>query len=57
MEKHMEYVIEKITGDNWRPGMPMEGYLVRYGLNAFGWKYCRTFATAEEAEDFASSLK
>lgn len=54
----MKYAIEKITGDNRRPGMdPTHTYLVRYDSNPrFGWMCCRTCATLEEAEAFAQSL-
>ena len=54
---NMEYEIEQINGDNWRPGMPKAGFLVRYGINEFGWMYCQTFATLEEAEAFAEAIK
>lgn len=52
------YHIEKITGDNRRPGMDhQEGYLVRYRPHeSFGWLGCRTFATPDEAEAFAATL-
>jgi hypothetical protein len=52
------YAIEKINGDNRRPGMKhAEGYLVRYRSHPdFGWTGCRTFATEEEAMVFAHSL-
>ena len=53
----MEYEIEQINGDNWRPGMPEKGWLVRYGINEFGWMYCQTFVTQEEAEAFAKTIK
>ena len=53
----MEYEIEQINGDNWRPGMPKAGFLVRYGINEFGWMYCQSFATREEAETFAETIK
>ena len=53
----MKYHIEKITGDNRRPGMPQEGYLVRYRPhNDFGWTGCATFKTIQEANAFASTL-
>jgi hypothetical protein len=49
--------IEKITGDNRRPGMLQEGYLVRYRLHKdFGWTGCATFKTLPEANAFASTL-
>ncbi len=48
---------EKITGDNWRPGMPQEGFLVRYRPHpSFGWTGRRCFANPAEAETFTSSL-
>jgi hypothetical protein len=52
------YHIEKITGDNRRPGMEhQEGFLVRYRPHPqFGWLGCRTFATQGEAESFAATL-
>ena len=53
----MKYHIEKITGDNRRPGMLQEGYLVRYRPHKdFGWLCCRTFKTLQEAEDFTGTL-
>jgi hypothetical protein len=52
----MDYVIEKINGDNWRPGMPKEGYLVRYGtLPSGGWKYMKTFENIDKAQKFIES--
>jgi len=50
--------IEKITGDNRRPGMPEKHkYLIRYRLHElFGWTGCRTFLTMKEAKAFAASL-
>jgi hypothetical protein len=53
----MKYQIEKISGDNWRPEMPQEGWLVRYELWQYGWKYMKTFASKEESESFVESLK
>ena len=52
------YSIEKITGDNRRPGMEHnEGYLVRYNPHdSFGWLSCRTFATLRDAEAFAGAI-
>ncbi len=53
----MNFIIEKITGDNRRPGMLQEGYLVRYRLHKdFGWTGCATFETLPEANAFASTL-
>lgn len=53
----MKYQIEKINGDNRRPGMPQEGYLIRYRFHPdFGWTCCQTVATEEEANTFASCL-
>lgn len=52
-----KYEIQKINGDNLRPGMPKEGYLVRYRPHPdFGWTGRRCFATMGEAESFAASL-
>ena len=49
----MEYEIEEINGDNWRPGMPKHGWRVLYGLDPnHGWTRQATFATIEEAGDF-----
>lgn len=45
--------IEIINGDNWRPGTPEHGYIVRYGLWEYGWKYRKCFASQTEAEAFA----
>jgi hypothetical protein len=52
------YHIEKITGDNRRPGMPeQDKYLVRFRPHpSFGWLGCATFRTGAEAESFALSL-
>jgi len=51
------YEIEIINGDNYRPGMIREGFLVRYRPHPdFGWTGRRCFAVLEEAETFASSL-
>lgn len=54
----MKYHIEKITGDNRRPEMEHHaGYLIRYRLHPqFGWTGCKTVATLEDAEAFASTL-
>jgi hypothetical protein len=52
----MHYYIAKINGDNRRPGMPQEGYIVRYGLSDYGWKYGKCFETLAEAEAFAKEL-
>jgi len=53
----MNHHIEKITGDNRRPGMLQDGYLVRYRLHKdFGWTGCATFKTLPEANAFASTL-
>lgn len=51
------YTIEKINGDNRRPGLKhQEGYLVRYRPHdSFGWTGCRSFATLPEAETFAAT--
>lgn len=51
------YHIEKITGDNYRPGFEhREGYLVRYNPHdSFGWLCCRTFPSQTEAEGFAEN--
>lgn len=49
------YEIEKISGDNWRPGMKYrEGFLVRYRRHPdFGWTGCRAFPDMREAVAFA----
>jgi len=52
-----KYHIEEITSDNRRPGMPQEGFLVRYRPHPdFGWLSCKTVDTKEEAEMFADIL-
>ena len=51
-----KYEIQQINDDNWRPGMPKEGYLVRYRPSEFGWTGRRCFAALDEAESFAASL-
>jgi hypothetical protein len=54
MEK---YCIEKITGDNKRPGMPENGFLVRYRPHPdFGWTGQRCFPSLKEAKDFSKTL-
>lgn len=51
------YEIEKINSDNWRPGMPKEGFLVRYRPHPdFGWTGLRCFPSQKEADTFAFSL-
>ena len=52
----MHYYIEKINGDNRRPGMPENGYIVRYELCDYGWKYAKIFTDLAEAEKFAKEL-
>lgn len=53
----MHYVIEKINADNWRPGMPKEGYLVRYNPhNTYGWLCLHVEKTKEKAEEYAAGL-
>ena len=49
--------IKKINGDNWRPGMPKTGYLVRYGMWEYGWKYQKCFETEAEANAFAEERR
>jgi len=52
-----DHTIEKIKGDNHRPGMPESGWLVRYSLSEhFGWMRMKTFSSQVEAEEFAKSL-
>jgi len=51
----MKTELEKINGDNKRPGMPEIGYLVRYDLSEYhGWMCMRCFDTLIEAEAFAA---
>lgn len=52
------YLIEKITGDNRRPGMEhTDGYLIRYRPHPdYGWLSCKTVANLPEAEAFAANL-
>jgi len=45
--------IEIINEDNWRPGTPERGYIVRYGLWEHGWWGRKCFASQAEAETFA----
>lgn len=52
----VKFHVEQINGDNRRPGMPTEGYLVRYNLSNYGWMNCATFSTLAEAEEFVRSL-
>ena len=54
----MNFLIEKITADNYRPGTKhREGFLVLYRPHAdFGWTGRRSFADLEDAEAFAGSL-
>lgn len=53
-----KYHIEKITGDNRRPGMQFpDGWLIRYGAHPdFGWLSCKTVETEAAAIKFASEL-
>lgn len=44
--------IEQICTGNWRPGMPKEGWLVRYGISDYGWKYMKCFSDYIEAVNF-----
>jgi hypothetical protein len=44
--------IEQICVGNWRPGMPKEGWLVRYGISDYGWKYMKCFSDYIEAVNF-----
>lgn len=44
--------IEQICIGNWRPGMPKEGWLVRYCISDYGWKYMRCFSDYIEAVNF-----
>ena len=49
--------IEPITADNHRPGMPMDGYLVRYSPHeTYGWLCRKICASLGEAEAFAATL-
>ena len=49
--------IEKINGGNWRPGMPKDGYCVRYHMSdRFGWQRMKTVQTEDEAIKFVQSL-
>jgi len=51
------YEIEKINLDNYRPGMPKSGYLVRYNAHeSYGWLCRRCFPSLPEAETFAMNL-
>lgn len=57
----MEYEIEELTRDNWRPGMKVEpnvgGCLVRYNAHEdFGWLSCRTCRDREEAMLFVTQI-
>lgn len=48
----MFYSIEAITGDNRRPGMPEQGFIIRYGVSDYGWKYQKCFNTIEEVRNY-----
>lgn len=51
------YAIEPITGDNWRPGTPKEGYLVYYRPDeSYGWLGRKPCPSLADAEAFAASL-
>jgi hypothetical protein len=54
----MKYQIEKVNGDNRRPGMKHpDGYLIRYRPHPdFGWTGCRTVPTEDDAKAFAATL-
>jgi hypothetical protein len=48
---------EKITSDNYRPGMLREGILVRYRPHPnFGWTGCRSFPDLAQAQAFTDTL-
>lgn len=52
-----KYYIERINGDNKRPGMPDSGYLVRFRFHPdFGWTGMKCFKSQKEAEYFANNL-
>jgi len=51
------YHITKINGDTHRPGMPTEGYIVRYRPHPdHGWLSQHCEPTKEAAEAFAATL-
>ncbi len=52
----MKYNIEKINNDNRRPGMPENGWLVRYNHSDYGWLSTKVCDTKDEAEKFVSTL-
>lgn len=58
MPESKNCLIEKITGDNRRPGMEHpDGYLIRYRPHpSYGWLSCKTVANLPEAEAFAAKL-
>ena len=53
----VNYTLEEINDDNWRPGMELSGWVVKYGLDdRFGWTRRRCFITKEDAELFITKL-
>ena len=52
-----KFIIEPITGDNWRPDMPKgHRYLLRYNRHPrFGWLCCHTFKYHAEAVRFSKA--
>lgn len=51
-------LIEAITPDNWRPGMPRKGWIVRYGWGITGgWKFATIWRTEKEAVAFAFGVE
>ena len=52
-----KYFPEKINNDNKRPGMPKEGWMVRYNFHPdYGTLSMRCFETLYDAEEFIDSL-
>ena len=52
-----KYHIEEINGDNHRPGMPEQGWLVRHRPHpSYGWLCCTVCESLEQAETFAKTL-
>lgn len=51
------YDLEDIDKDNHRPGMPLGGYIVRYGVGVTGGrKYMLTFDRYAEANAFCLGI-
>ncbi len=53
----MKVHVEKISGDNLRPGMLAAGWLIRYNMSNYGWLSTKSVATSEEADEFVQKVR